>query len=113
MLCNDITKIWVFLLYPFYIRCLIPSSIKKITMSNAKLWGIDLGGTKIECAVLDSNLDTIIRKRIPTEADKGYPHILSQIKKLIEQVSEEIGEKPSAIGFATPGALEPGTRVMK
>ena len=82
-------------------------------MSNAKLWGIDLGGTKIECAVLDSNLDTIVRKRIATEADKGYPHILSQIKKLIDQVSNEIGERPSGIGFATPGALEPETRVMK
>jgi fructokinase len=82
-------------------------------MSNAKLWGIDLGGTKIECAVLDSNLDTVIRKRIATEADKGYPHILSQIKKLIDEVSNEIVEKPSAIGFATPGVLEPETKLMK
>lgn len=82
-------------------------------MSNAKLWGIDLGGTKIECAVLDSNFDTIIRQRIATEAGQGYSHILSQIKKLIDQVSGEIGEKPSAIGFATPGALEPGTKLMK
>jgi len=82
-------------------------------MSNAKLWGIDLGGTKIECAVLDSNLDTIVRKRIATEADKGYPHILSQIKKLIDQVSNEIGERPSGIGFATPGVLEPETKMMK
>src|ERR1700730_9764774 len=85
----------------------------KITMSNAKLWGIDLGGTKIECAVLDSNFDPIVRKRIPTEADKGYSHILSQIKRLIGEVSNDIAEKPSAIGFATPGALEPETRVMK
>jgi predicted NBD/HSP70 family sugar kinase len=82
-------------------------------MSDSKLWGIDLGGTKIECAVLDSNLNTIIRKRIATEADKGYPHILSQIKKLVDQVSDEIGEKPRAIGFATPGALEPETKKMK
>jgi len=82
-------------------------------MSNAKLWGIDLGGTKIECAVLDSNLNTVIRKRIATEADKGYPHILSQIKKLIDEVSNEIVEKPSAIGFATPGVLEPETKLMK
>ena len=82
-------------------------------MSNAKLWGIDLGGTKIECAVLDSNLDTVIRKRIATEADKGYPHILSQIKKLIDEVSNEIVQKPSAIGFATPGVLEPETKLMK
>jgi len=82
-------------------------------MSDSKLWGIDLGGTKVECAVLDSNLNTIIRKRIATEADKGYPHILSQIKKLVDQVSDEIREKPRAIGFATPGALEPETKKMK
>src|SRR6266545_3798789 len=82
-------------------------------MTSAKLWGIDLGGTKVECAVLDSNLDIIIRKRIATEANKGYPHILSQIKKLVAQVSGEVGDEPSAIGFATPGALEPDTKLMK
>ena len=82
-------------------------------MSNAKLWGIDLGGTKIECAVLAPNLDTVIRKRIATEADKGYSHILSQIKKLVDQVIGETGEQPSAIGFATPGVLEPETELMK
>ena len=82
-------------------------------MSNAKLWGIDLGGTKVECAVLDQELTPIVRKRIATEADQGYPHILSQIKKLVDQVTEEIGMKPNAIGFATPGALEPDTKRMK
>jgi fructokinase len=80
-----------------------------------KLWGIDLGGTKIECAVLDSenNLEVVIRKRIPTESDKGYDHILSQIKKLIDLVAEEIGEKPVKVGFATPGVSEPDTNLMK
>lgn len=77
-----------------------------------KLWGIDLGGTKIECAVLENNAP-IIRKRIPTEAEKGYPHIISQIKILIEHVSSEIGEKPVKIGFATPGVLDLETLTMK
>lgn len=78
-----------------------------------KYWGIDLGGTKIECAVLDENLDTLARKRIPTEAHKGYSHILSQVRKLIDQVAEELNEGPSRIGFATPGVLEPSTQTMK
>lgn len=80
-----------------------------------KLWGIDLGGTKIECAVLDTENDlaVVARKRLPTESDKGYEHILSQIKKLIDLVAEEIGEKPSKIGFATPGVSEPDTNLMK
>ncbi|WP_026994452.1 ROK family protein [Flectobacillus major] len=80
-----------------------------------KLWGIDLGGTKIECAVLDSNnhLAVITRRRLPTEADKGYEHILSQIKKLVDIVSEELGEQPTKLGFATPGVLDPATQTMK
>lgn len=80
-----------------------------------KLWGIDLGGTKIECAVLDTKKDfsTIVRKRIDTEAHKGYQHILLQIKKLVDSVADETGLQPTQIGFATPGALEPDTQLMK
>lgn len=77
-----------------------------------KLWGVDLGGTKIECAVLE-NGEPIIRQRISTEAEKGYSHILFQLKKLIEQVSSEISEYPTKIGFATPGVLDFETNLMK
>ena len=82
---------------------------------NMKLWGIDLGGTKIECAVLDNenNLGVILRKRIPTEADKGYQHIVGQIVTLVNQVADELGERPTKIGFATPGVLDPETQTMK
>jgi predicted NBD/HSP70 family sugar kinase len=80
-----------------------------------KLWGIDLGGTKIECAVLDTkgHFSTVIRRRIETEANKGYQHILSQIKTLVDEVSHETGIRPERIGFATPGVLEPDTQLMK
>lgn len=80
-----------------------------------KAWGIDLGGTKIECAVLDTdkNMEVVIRKRIPTESYKGYEHIISRIKELVELVSGELGEQPTQVGFATPGVLEPETQVMK
>lgn len=77
-----------------------------------KLWGIDLGGTKIECAVIE-NETAIVRRRIATEADKGYAHIIAQTKKLIAEVSGEIGARPAKIGFATPGVLDPETQTMK
>lgn len=80
-----------------------------------KRWGIDMGGTKIEGVVLEdeNNNEVLIRKRVPTEADKGYPHIISQIKKLVDLLAEEMGEYPVTVGFATPGALEPDTQLMK
>jgi fructokinase len=78
------------------------------------LWGIDLGGTKIEAIVIDSDSnDILIRERVPTESAKGYEHILSQIKKLISQVSAKTGIQPKAIGFSTPGTLDPGSQTMK
>lgn len=79
------------------------------------LWGIDMGGTKIEGAILKSKDDpqVLYRTRIPTEADQGYEHILSQVKKLVDLMVEQIGYKPSRIGFGTPGILDPKTGVMK
>jgi len=79
------------------------------------LWGIDLGGTKIEGLVLESvqNPVTKARLRIPTEKEKGYDHILSQIKKVLEMIEEEVGEKADKVGIGTPGTLDPPTQTMK
>ncbi len=41
--------------------------------------GIDLGGTKIEGILLDNNLNTIERKRIPTQQENGYKSIIDSI----------------------------------
>ncbi|PSV51084.1 ROK family protein [Photobacterium sp. GB-1] len=77
-------------------------------------WGVDLGGTKIECIVIDRNSDQpIIRERIETESIKGYQHILDQIKILIERCAKIVGHYPYAVGFGTPGTLDPIHGVMK
>ncbi len=82
---------------------------------SGKLWGIDLGGTKIEGVVLKSAADpeVLVRKRIDTEADKGYEHTLNRVKLLIDQISEEIGERPATFGMGTPGAIDPPTGLLK
>ena len=82
---------------------------------NEPLWGIDLGGTKIEGVILPSLNDPkpVLRKRIDTEAVKGYAHILNQIQSLIKQMQQESGLIPSRIGFGTPGVLDPSLQAMK
>lgn len=75
--------------------------------NNKTLWGIDLGGTKIECIVLDAvTKDVITRQRLATEQSKGYKHILSRIKLLIDSIIKDINCKPTLIGFGTPGVLD-------
>lgn len=79
------------------------------------LWGIDMGGTKIELAVLKSadNPEVIIRKRIPTESEQGYEHVITRIGKLVNDVAAEVGHKPEIIGMGTPGIIDPQTQTLK
>jgi len=79
------------------------------------LWGIDMGGTKLEGVILNSAsvTDSIFRDRIPTEAHKGYDHVLAQVKKLVELMQNQSGQKPARIGFGTPGIADPRTGLMK
>ncbi len=85
-------------------------------MSNQKpLWGIDLGGTKIEGVILKSkeNPEVLIRERIPTEAEQGYEHIIDQIARLVEMLKTATQLQPEYLGVGTPGALDPLRQTMK
>ena len=82
---------------------------------NQPLWGIDLGGTKLEGAILESinNPNPLIRTRLDTEASKGYDHVIGQIARLVEEMGRQSGLKPQALGLGTPGVLDPVLHTMK
>lgn len=75
-------------------------------------WGIDLGGTKIEGVVLDGGR-VVDRRRIATEREGGYDHIVRRIALLVEQMKEATGLEPGQIGVGTPGTIDPKTGLMK
>jgi fructokinase len=79
------------------------------------LWGIDMGGTKIEGLILKNQdePEVLFRDRVPTEAPEGYQHILDQVKKIVDMMEKEAGYKPDRIGFSTPGVLDPKLGTMK
>ena len=79
-------------------------------------FGIDLGGTKIEGAVVDSARPdcAVCRLRVPTESARGYSHVISQVVKLVGRLERESGmARPSWIGIGTPGVIDPATGVLK
>ena len=82
---------------------------------NQPLWGIDLGGTKMEGVILKSEKDPepLVRTRVDTEASGGYDHIIGQIEKLVAKMKTESGLTPKSIGFGTPGILDPISLTMK
>jgi predicted NBD/HSP70 family sugar kinase len=82
---------------------------------GSPLWGIDLGGTKIEGVILPESgkASPILRTRMDTESTKGYDHIIQQIDKLVRLMEGQSGLRPTRIGFGTPGVLDPVLQTMK
>lgn len=80
------------------------------------LLGIDLGGTKIEAALVpvDSPTEPVCRLRVPTGQELGYGHIVEQIATLCRRVGDESGlPLPSRIGMGHPGTTDPATGKIK
>ena len=79
------------------------------------VWGIDLGGTKIEGVILEhrNSLNILDRRRVPTESKLGYEHIIRQICRLVADMSAATGLQPTRIGIGTPGAKDPTTGLHK
>lgn len=75
--------------------------------------GIDLGGTKIEVAVLDSQDNILFRERLLTEAHLGSEHIFNQIYLLYTKAIVSIQNKNHTLGLGTPGSISKKTHLLK
>ncbi len=73
--------------------------------------GIDLGGTKIEIAVLDARGDFVLRRRIATPHD-DYTRIVRAIADLVHDVDRELGVALS-VGVGAPGSISRATGLVK
>lgn len=73
--------------------------------------GIDLGGSKIEIAVLDAGGSEALRRRVPTPAG-DYAATLQAIARLVADAERERGGR-CTVGVAMPGALSLATGLVK
>ncbi len=73
--------------------------------------GVDLGGTKIEVAVLDSDDRIALRRRVTTPRD-DYAGICSAIADLVNDAERSLGSR-GTVGVAIPGASSPATGLVK
>ena len=73
--------------------------------------GIDLGGTKIEAALLDAGGEIAWRQRVATPRD-DYAGILQAVRALSRQAEREAGER-LRLGIGTPGALSPQSGLLR
>ncbi len=73
--------------------------------------GIDLGGTKIEIAVLGDDDDIILRERVPTPRH-DYAAICDAIARLVLDAERSLGAR-GTVGVAIPGAASPASGLVK
>ncbi len=80
--------------------------------------GVDLGGTKIEAALVDVRedaLNVITRQRVPTESAEGYDAILHRTSDLVTTIAATatVDLRTLAVGVGMPGNVERRSGVVK
>ncbi|MFK7731700.1 MAG: ROK family protein [Pseudomonadales bacterium] len=73
--------------------------------------GIDLGGTKIAAAVLETQGEMIWQHRLPTPTG-NYGATVQDIASLVHKAEKELGVR-CTVGVATPGSTSPTTGLMR
>nr|PZN15023.1 MAG: sugar kinase [Pseudomonadota bacterium] len=83
-------------------------------MAEVVSLGVDLGGTKIEAAVLrrigegtEERAEVLLRRRVPTGAEGGYEAVLDATLALIRSVAADVGRRPERLptGLGMPGSV--------
>ncbi len=75
--------------------------------------GIDLGGTKIEVAIVSVKGQLLDRLRIPTEASQSADGICSNIADTVHKLTKQHPDiNPSVIGIGVAGQIEKDTGVI-
>ena len=75
--------------------------------------GIDLGGTKIEIALVDAMHGVVYKDRVPTP-QHSYNAILDAISVLVDKtVSQQKIKRPASIGIGIPGCLDPASQLVR
>jgi fructokinase len=73
--------------------------------------GLDVGGTKIELAVLDAAGNILLRRRAPTPSG-DYEATLDTVATLVGEAERELGGR-GTVGVATPGAHSLATGLLR
>ncbi len=96
-------------------------------MSDVISLGVDMGGTKIEAAVIrrrargtpvahpSEAFEVLSRRRIPTERDRGYDAILESTLTLLHDTAREAGidARTVAVGVGMPGSVSRVSGLVK
>jgi glucokinase len=81
---------------------------------TADLWamGVDLGGTKVEVAQVDSEGQVRQRLRRATDVKDGPAAIEAEIVSAVHELQESTGSSAAGVGVGVAGQIEPASGVV-
>jgi glucokinase len=81
---------------------------------TANLWaiGVDLGGTKVEAAQVDTEGQVRQRLRRATDVKDGPAAIEAEIVTAVRELQESVGSSPAGVGVGVAGQIEPASGVV-
>jgi glucokinase len=74
---------------------------------------VDLGGTKIACALSRSTGEILVEQQTPTNSHEGPAAVLNRIIALLGDLSSRAGAHPAALGIGVPGLVDTRRGVTK
>ena len=74
--------------------------------------GVDLGGTKVECAIVDKDANILASKRFLTYPSKEPERIISDVVKSVKALLEETGKQADALGVGAAGQISKDGKVQ-
>ena len=78
--------------------------------------GVDLGGTNIAVGLVNENMEIVVKKSLPTGAERKAEEIVADIAALCKAVCEEKGiavNEVESVGIASPGIANNATGVVE
>ena len=82
---------------------------------SANVIGVDMGGTKILSAVIDTEGNVLATAKVPTKADRDVSEVIDRIAGSVQKAIDKSGvasDSIQAIGIGAPGPLDPATGVV-
>ncbi|MDW7760606.1 MAG: ROK family protein [Acidobacteriota bacterium] len=76
------------------------------TMKEIKTLGIDLGGTKVETALIDERGRVLSSHREPTHPDRGPKRIIDDIVNCIDKCLDKGAGRATALGIGVAGQVD-------
>jgi glucokinase len=74
--------------------------------SNPLTIGIDLGGTKVEIALVDGNSRILEENRYLSHAENGPEEIITDLIRATESIQDQAGRRASGIGIGVAGQID-------